>query len=195
MTKKLVIAGFVILGILLAVATTSTVYFYYKQPAPGSGKSFEKAEEPKVVTKIKRVEVPGPTKIVTIEKQVIVEKLKLPDWVKNDPNEQAIAAAEIEPYEGKTDAVALLNTKSGSGQIIVKQQKLPFIGLENHGEVGARPIAYSAQHGWEAGMHGSWRFLRVGSVHTEVFGEVKGYKEDGKITGDAIVGAQVVYRW
>ena len=102
-----------VLAFLLIVATTSAVYYWYKKPVAGSGTGYEKPPAIPVVTKIKIVEVPGPTKIVTIEKEVIVEKLKLPDWIKNNPDEQAIASAVVAPYKGKTNSVGILNTKTG----------------------------------------------------------------------------------
>jgi hypothetical protein len=166
-----------ILIFLLIVATSSALYFWYKGPVAGSGTTYEKPPEIKVVTKIKRVEVLGPTKIVTIEKQVVVEKLKLPDWFKNDANEQAIASAVIAPYKGKTNAVATLNTKSGVGQILVKQEPLPLFGFVNDREIGIRG-GVNSKGAIESTVYGKWDFVRVGPVNVGVYGDIAS-------TGDA----------
>jgi hypothetical protein len=176
-----------ILVFLLILATSSSLYYWYKKPAAGSGPEYEKPPEIKVVTKIKRVEVPGPERIVTIEKQVIVEKLKLPDWFKNNPDEQAIATAEIAPYKGKTHAVALLNTKSGVGQIIVKQEPLPLLGFVNDREIGVR-AGMNTDGQPETTVYGKWDFVRIGAVHVGVYGEAAS-------TGQAKVQIGVGYRF
>lgn len=184
-TKAKIIGG--ILIFLLLVATSSALYFWYKKPAAGSGATYEKAPPIKTVTKIKLVEVPGPTKIVTIEKQVIVEKLKLPDWFKNSPDEQAIASAEVAPYKGKTNAVALLNTQTGVGQILVKQEPLPLFGFVNDREIGVRG-GVNIKGVIESTVYGRWDFVRVGSVHVGVYG-------DASTTGDARVQVGAGYRF
>jgi hypothetical protein len=159
-----------VLSVLLLTATSSAIYFWYKKPAPGSGAEYEKPPEIKVVTKIKRVDVPGPTKIVTIEKQVIVEKLKLPDWVRDNPDEQAIASAVVAPYKGNTNAVALLNTKTGIGQMIVKQEPLPLFGFVNEKGIGGR-VGVNIKGEPEFSGYGRWTFGRVGPAHIGVYGE------------------------
>jgi hypothetical protein len=76
--------------------------------------------------------------IITVEKEVVVEKLKLPDWIKTDENKQVVATAEIVAYKGKTDAVAILDTKTGASEIVAKQVPLPLVGFENDKELGLR---------------------------------------------------------
>jgi hypothetical protein len=161
---------FGILISLLLIATSSALYFYYKKPVAGSGIGFEKPPEIKVVTKIKKVEVPGPTKIVTIEKQVIVEKLKLPDWVRDNPDEQAIASAVVAQYKGDTNAVAILNTKTGVGQMLVKQVPLPLFDFVNEKGIGVRG-GVNIKGEPEFGGYGRWTFVRVGPIYTSVYGE------------------------
>ncbi len=184
---KIVKIVMVILVLLLILATSSALYYWYKAPAAGSGQEYEKPPEIKVVTKIKKVEVPGPERIITIEKQVVVEKLKLPDWFKNDANEQAIATAEISPYKGKTNAVAVLNTKTGVGQIIAKQEPLPLFGFVNDREIGVR-AGVNTDGKPETTVYGKWDFVRVGDVHVGIYG-------DASSTGQAKVQVGVGYRF
>lgn len=176
-----------ILAFLLIAATSSALYFWWKKPAAGSGVGYEKPPEIREVIKIKKVEVPGPTKIVTIEKQVIVEKLKLPDWVRDNPDEQAIASAVVEPYKGKTNTIALLNTKTGVGQVLVKQEPLSLFGFVNEREIGIR-MGVNIKAEPETTVYAKWSFARVGSVH------IGAYADAGS-TGQAKVQVEAGFRF
>lgn len=164
----------IIIGLLSALtilALSSSVWFWYQgqkpQATPGS---YAQAPEVKEVIKIKRVEVPGPERIVTVEKQVVVERLSLPAWVRDNPAEQTIATAQIEPYRGTTSAVAILNTGTGKSQIIAKQDPLPLLGFVNEREIGVRGGA-NIKGEPETTLYGRYDFFRIGSVHVGVYGE------------------------
>ena len=163
----------IIWGVLLAFALTATasaLYFWWKPPPATNTVEYVKAPEIKTVIKIKRVEVPGPERIVTLEKTVIVEKLGLPEWLRTNADEQAIATASIEPYRGKTNAVALLNTKTGVGQIIAKQEPLPLFGFLNDRETGIRAgINIKAEP--ITSVYGKYDFARIGNVQIGVYGD------------------------
>lgn len=135
---KMIVAG--IYGLIITLAFVSAIWAWYGEhnKPPISNTVYVPVKEIKEVEKIKRVEIPGPERVVTIEKQVVVEKLKLPDWIKTDANKQVIATAEIEPFEGKTNAAAILDTKTGASEIIAKQIPLSFAAFENKKELGVR---------------------------------------------------------
>jgi hypothetical protein len=172
---------------LIVVAAGSAIYAWYKPPSIVTNTEYVKVPEIKTVTKINRVEVPGPTKIVTIEKKVVTEKLKLPDWIKSDANLQIIATAEIPPYKGTTNAVAVLDVKEGDSEIIVKQVPLPLFGFENDREVGIR-AGYGIKDATEATIYGRWTFMRVGNFHLGAYGE-------SNSQGDAKIQAELSYRF
>jgi hypothetical protein len=69
----------------------------------------------------------------------------------------------IEPYKGKTNAVALLNVKTGVGQIIAKQEPIPFLGFVNDREVGIR-AGVNIKGEPVTSIYGQYDFVRVGSV-------------------------------
>lgn len=152
-----------ILCILLLTATASAVYFWFKKPPVVTQTEYVKVPQIREVVKVKRVEVPGPERIVTLEKEVIVDRLKLPEWVKTNADEQAIATAAIEPYKGKTNAVALLNVKTGIGQIIAKQEPLPLFEFLNEREVGVR-AGINIKGEPVTSVYGQYDFVRVGSI-------------------------------
>ena len=170
--------------ILLSMASASALYFWYKKPSTITQTEYVKVPEIKEVIKIKKVEVPGPERIVTIDKEVIVERLHLPDWIKNNPDEQAIASAAIPPYRGTTNAVALLNTKTGVGQVVARQEPLPLFGFLNEREVGVRAgINIKAEP--VTSIYGQWDFVRVGSVKIGVYADAD---STGQAKGQVAVG-------
>jgi hypothetical protein len=184
MRKYLVYA----LALITLIATTSAVVAWYKlQNTPVVSRTeYVKVPEIQTVTKIKEVKVPGPTQIVTIEKEVVVEKLKLPDWIK-DENKQVIATAEIQPYAGKTNAVAIIDTKTGQSEIIAKQVPLPLFGLENDKEIGIR-AGINSMGQPETGVYARWSFFRVGHLHLGAYGEANS-------RGDAKAQVEIGYRF
>ena len=161
---------------LLLIAMSSAIYAWYteRNKPPVSQIEYVKVPEIKEVVKIKKVEVPGPERIVTVEKIKIVEKLNLPEWFSKDQDEQAIATGEVQPYEGKTNVVATLNTKTGVGGIIVKQEPLSFVGFANDKELYAK-AGYSTNAEVQVAIGAEWKFVRIGKIKVGVFGEGRAY--------------------
>ena len=170
MINKIIIG---ILIFLLLTASASAVYFWYaKNNAPTvSVVEYVPVPEIKEVIKIKRVEVPV-EKIVTIEKEVLVDKLSLPDWISKDDNKQAIATAVIPPYEGSTNVIAIIDTKSGVGEIVAKREPVSFLGFANDTEIYGK-LGYSTSREIQVSVGGRWLFARAGKIKIGVYGEGK----------------------
>jgi hypothetical protein len=181
---------------LLLLATISATYFWYKErnKPPVSKTEYIVQEKIKVVEKIKKVEVPGPERIVTIEKKVVIEKLKLPEWFSQNEDEQAIASAVVSAYEGKTNIVSTLNTKTGVGQIIAKQEPLSFMGFANDKELYLKG-GYTTQREIEITGGGRWLFGRVGGIKVGGYAEVRGQfaTNENNTTGQASAGIVLTY--
>lgn len=186
-TTKILISVLAVAGILAAASSAYNWYAPQFQPAT-SRTEYVRVPEIRTVTKIKKVYVPGSKEIVTFEKEKIVEKLKLPNWVAADADEQVIATAEIPPYEGTTNAVALLNTRTGVGNIIAKQQPISLFAFENKKEIGVRAGYTTDQFKQLITAFGRWQFFRVGNMHLGVYGE-------GNSSGEAIGQVEVNYRF
>lgn len=172
---------------LIAIVAATVAWYRAQNQKPVSTVEYIKVPQIKTVTKIKEVKVPGPTQIVTVEKQVVVEKLKLPDWIKTDENKQVIATAEIQPYKGKTNAVAVLDTNTGASEIVAKQVPLPLFDFENEKEIGLR-AGINLKGATETGIYGRWSFLRVGNMHLGAYGEAN-------TSGDAKAQVEIGYRF
>jgi hypothetical protein len=186
-----------VIGALLLLALMSVSYAWYKEKTkpPVSSVEYIKVPEIKEVIKIKRVEVPI-EKIVTIEKQVLVEKLKLPDWFKADTNKQAIATAVIEPYEGRSNTIAVIDTSTGVGEIIVKQEDLPFAGFANEKQIYGK-VGYSTNSETQITIGADWRFARIGKIKVGVFGEGRAAFTHGEVGNrypvEAVAGVILTY--
>lgn len=188
--KIKIIIGLIIT--LLSIGCISAIYAWYQErnKPPISKTEYIKVPEIKVVKEIQKIAIPGPEKIITIEKKVIEEKIKLPDWFKTDTNKQAIATAVISPYEGKTNTIAVLDTKTGIGEIVVKQEPLSFMGFVNDKELYFK-AGYNTKRSTEIGIGGRWLFLRVGNFklggYAEGISEFNATSIDGRASAGLII--------
>jgi hypothetical protein len=193
---KIKIIGGIILALLL-LALSSAIYAWYveKNKPPISKVEYIKVPEIKEVIKIKRVEVPI-EKIVTIEKQVLIEKIKMPEWFRTDTNKQAIATAVIPAYEGNTNAVAVVDTQTGAGEIVVKQEELSLVGFTNDKGLYAK-AGYSTNSETQITIGAEWKFIRLGKIKVGAFGEGRaafGNKETGdRHPVEAVAGVLLTY--
>lgn len=174
---------------IVIVAVVSAVYSWYKPPKLVTQAQYVEVPKERVVTRIKTVTVPGPERVVTIEKEKVVTKLGLPDWVKNDENKQVIANGDLpcdDTISGHS-VVAVLDTKTGEGQILAKSKPLPFMSLISEREVGVR-YGISTQAPTEIDVYARWDFARLGAMRIGAYGEANS-------TAEAKVMLQVGYRW
>ena len=183
-------AVLIVLCCVLAIACASLAYFHFKTPVAVNAEVYTPAPEIKEVVKIKRVNVPGPKEIVTIEKEKVVERLHLGDDIGKNPDKQIIATAVIPPHEGDTNAVAVMDTRTGEGSISVKQEDPPLFAFVNKKAVGGR-YGYVADNNGakqQVDFYAHWTIARVWRVHVGIYGEVNS-KPEGKTAVD------ISYRW
>lgn len=176
--------------LLLFVALFSATYAWYKERNKPIQSKIEYVDVVKVkeVVKLKKVEVPGPEKIVTIEKKVLVEKVKMPDWFSQNQDEQAIASAVIPSYEGNTNAIATINTRTGVGNIVSNQEPLSFVGFIHESEAYIK-AGYNTGAQIETSVGVQWKFARIGKIKIGVFGEGRGRFQSQSEKGDGNVEA------
>ena len=180
-----------VLAFLVLLAVSSAVYIWYKTGKnPINTSTYMVA--PEIKFKYKTIKVPV-KEIVTIEKQTIVEKLKLPDWIRNDTDEQAISTAVIPAYKGTTNAVALLNTKTGVSQIVAKQEPLSLFGFVNEKTIGIRP-GIDSKGAMLTTVYGQWDFVRVGNANIGVYSDINFGSNVGQ-NGDAKIQVNIGYKF
>ena len=135
MKTKIIIGALIIMGILAGVAALKGWY----AELPKLMTQWVTVPEIQTTTKIPKVKL-AVKEIVTISKKEVSKKLKLPAAVAKDETKQITATAEIPPYEGKTNAAALITIVDGIGkmEILAEQQPLPLFALENKKVIGGR---------------------------------------------------------
>ncbi|PKN36614.1 MAG: hypothetical protein CVU62_13935 [Deltaproteobacteria bacterium HGW-Deltaproteobacteria-2] len=167
-TMKLIVAGIFIVA-LLAVASAFHSWFADKPTISQS--EYAPAKEIKKAIKIEHKKITVHAPIDVLDKDEAVKKLKINDPVKSDKNKQITTTAEIQPYDGKTSVISVLDTSTGMSEIIAKQEPLSFFGFENKKELGVR-VGYSTdEFEMRSTVFGRWQFLRVGNFHLGVYGE------------------------
>jgi hypothetical protein len=168
LNNKLVI----VLIIVAAVAVSSAAWnWYHPQVKTLTRTEYQTVEKEKIVEKIKTVTIPGPERIVTIEKIKIVEKLVLPPSIADDPNKVITGNADIGPSEGGTSVVSVLDVVTGETEIIAKEKPVSLFGFPSNIEAGVR-YGLSTQDLQQAVVNAKWDFLRVGSFYVGIYGEI-----------------------
>ncbi len=183
------IKNYVLCGVCLLLVIAAAVAWYSRPPVVTT-EQYAPLPPIRETVKIKRVNVPGPKEIVTVEKQIVVEKLQLPETISRDANKQVIATGVVDPYEGKTNVVAVMDTAQGTSEIIAKQQPLPLLAFKNQKELGIRGgiAADKDGAGYRGDVYGRWTFLRVGGIYAAIYGEMSS-RPEGKAMLD------MSYRW
>ena len=188
MKSKIITYGVVI---VLAVALVSALNAWYSEKyKPVISKvEYVNVPEIKVVTKIKKVEVPMQVDhIVTIQKDVLIKKVNgLPTWFAGNADEQATATADLPETKAGYEVIGTMNTKTGQGNIIAKEKQRSLLGFPNEKEIGMR-AGYNVKALPQVSVFGRWSFLRVGNIHLSAYGE-------GNSEGNATAQLELGYRF
>lgn len=165
-------AGIMLLIIVLAATAGAYVYSRVRPADIRALPVFNEAAQIKEVVNIKRVSIPGPKEIQVIEKEKIVEKIALPEWVKKDANQQIISTGTVEPdrNRGNVEAVATLNTQTGESTMFMRQKDRKWLGLPNEAEIG---IGYGIDSKGQVGatVYARYDIARIGGVVIHAYAE------------------------
>lgn len=176
---------FIAIGVAEAVLVAAMLFAWYKPPREITRTEYVKVPEIRETVKIKRVEVPV-EKIITLEKTVVVEKLKLPEWIAKDAAKQVVSTADFPPTNGGYSAACLVDTTTGEGQIVAKEKRPPFFEFLNEKEIGAM-VGLSTARARDIRGYGQWTPGRIGIVHGAM------YVEGG--SDSSIIGGKIFVRW
>ncbi len=175
MSKNIIIAA---LGCALCLAIGLYAYHWYHPatPAPlqqwGDAKPIPGTEKAKTVVKPMK-------QIQTLDKQEVGPALKLPESLTNDPETEVIATGRAPAYEGNTNIVATVNTRTGEGSIQLKQEPVPFFGFPNEREVGIAGYYSADLQGVKpvGAVDAAWTPVRIGNIRIQVRGEINSRPE------------------
>jgi hypothetical protein len=124
----------------LAVAC-AIAYLRYAKPTPPAydptPQPVVTAKEPKVVTQhvTKIITVPGPERIVYLDRQEAAEAVKMPELAISPDN--VLAITTIPPHTGPTTAISML-TPTGEGRILYRQEPQKFFQVKKEFRMTAR---------------------------------------------------------
>ena len=189
---------FGLLFIVGALVGASALHSWFSDKPTVSQREYIPAKEIKKAEKIKHKKITVKSQIDVLDKDEAVEKLKINDPVKSDKNKEITATAEIQTYHGKTNVISVLDTKTGTSEIIAKQVPLSLFGFENKKEIGVR-VGYSTDE-WEtrSTVFGRWSFARIGNVHLGIYGEANSRGEangEANSRGEGVVQLELTYRF
>lgn len=154
---------------LMAGAFGSIIYSHFKPKAPVA-QGFSPAPEIPEAAAIPKVVI-VPQKIHVYQKEEAVKKLALPEPIKSAPTLQISSSAIVEPNEGKTEVVGVINTTTGDTDMYVKPLSPPFFEFVNEKEVGI--WAGMSSEGRDFMLDARWTFMRVWKLRFAVKGEIE----------------------
>lgn len=119
-------------------------------------------------------------------------KLKLPDEVVRNPDQQVIAATQVKGSDRPQTITTTINTATGESQSFVKQDPLPWFAVETHGE--AR-ISYGYKISRGDSLPKPVVRLGVGYDVVRIKALTAGITSTVDSDGAAFVGVGAAYRW
>jgi hypothetical protein len=157
------------LALVAVIALCSMVWnWYHPKTNTITTTEYRTVPEERIVTKIKRVIVPGPERVVTIEKEAITDKT----GVTIPQGKEAVANADIEPSEGGTSVIAVLDMETGETNIVAKEKELSLFGFPSDIEAMLRYGTSTQGIGQQAEIAVRYQFLRVGKFKLGAYGEL-----------------------
>jgi hypothetical protein len=191
------------LGIVLVMSAAAYLLVEDMHKAPSAPQTqFAPAPQIKEVQSVKTITIPGPTRIVTIDKPVVVHDLKLPDAIAADPDKQTTATAQVENADkSKVDAISVMDTKTGVTEIETKTEARPWFSFECEKEIGIG--GGIGLRGISGSIYGQISFMRTGNVHYALYGEADSpsfmgtpvLNQSTAAQGDAKLQLRIFYRW
>lgn len=149
------------------------------------------AQPPKEVVKwrVKTVEVPGPARLVVLNKAELATALKMPELASLDNGTHVLSAVSVPRSAGSTTAVTTLSP-DGHAQTILRQEPTPFFELKREFQLSGRWLLTGVNQ-IEAEVVA--RPLRIGPVELEAGAGVEVRRENSTMGFRSYVGA--VYKF
>jgi hypothetical protein len=161
------------LYLIFIIAVGSAVWSWYN-PKIISTPEYIKVNVPVPYKVISKVTVTV-TKVVVMEKQVVVTKEVWPDWFTKDENKQLTAIGDVPPYKGVTRIASIIDTKSGETQLVQNRLPMSLFSFENEKRIGVR--YGKTDKGTDLNFYADWTFFRVGNIYVAGYAEAgNGYK-------------------
>lgn len=177
---------YLLTALLVVSAILYMRYAPSRQPPPQEPGPVVEAPMPKtiekVIEKIRVVKVPGPERIVYLDKKEVATRLEMPELHRIPDN--VLSVGKVAPSEGEVTVVSTLSPE-GEGKILLRQEPRKFFQLQK--EFGVR-----AGIGTDTRVLGEVyaRPLRIGDITVEV----RGFVDQSNLHGTDY-GAVIMADW
>lgn len=178
---------------VLVIALIASGYLYFTKTVPAA-KPTEFSAPANVAPEVRRAEtvLVTPTKPIKVYAAGVKAKLKLPPEVEADKNKSVIAASRVSSSDNPQTVTTVLDTETGESKTYVKEEPLPWLAVDTHGEAG---IYYGLKNGKQAvRLELRQNLLQVKAVRLQAVGSLDQYTT-GTISPDNFVGLGLAYRW
>lgn len=139
---------------------------------------------PKVIERVKTVTLPGPERIVYLDKPSLSAILKMPEISFSD-SANPVAVTEVAPHTGKTTVVAMLDN-TGKTSLLTRQEPTKFLEFRRQIEIRGRYL-FTGTNLMEADLVA--KPLRIGPVEVEGGAGLEVRREDSSLGFRTFVGA------
>lgn len=181
------------IGAALALLIVGGVYLYLNRPAPTAAPTAVAvpASVAPEVKKAPRVSVTLPVPVKAYAPG-IKGTLKLPESIVSDENQHVTTAARVRSSDRPQTVTTVLDATTGESRAYVKEEALPWLALDTHGEAG---IYAGLKNGERAArLEVRQGLFQVKAVH---FGAVASLDQplSGPIKTDSFIGVGAWVRW
>lgn len=119
-------------------------------------------------------------------------KLKLPELVVENPDYHLVAASRVKSSDHPTTVSTVVNSETGKVETYVKEEPLPWLAFDPHGEAG---IYVGVKNGQQAArLEVRQGIVQIKAVHLGAIASID-QPLSGPIKADYFAGVGAWYRW
>lgn len=180
-----------LIGGITVILVTAWLLLWYLRTEPSSTVAVPAAVAPEIKRE-KPVDIPIKTRTVKAYSAASKIKLGLPSEVLSDDNLRVIQSSRISADEHPQTVTTVLDTETGKSKTYVKQEPLPWLAIDSHGEVG---MYYGVKAGAST-VRAEIRqnLIQVKSVRIQAIASID-QPINGPVRADGFIGFGAVYRW
>lgn len=178
-------------GITLLGAGGVYLYLHREPPTAAPTAPAVPAAVAPEVKKAQRVSVTLPVPVKAYAPG-IKGTLKLPDSIVADQNQHVIAAARVRSSDRPQTVTTVLDAATGESRAYVKEEALPWLALDPHGEAGIYAGLKNGER--TARLEVRQGLVQIKAVHLGAIASLD-QPLSGQIKSDHFVGVGAWYRW
>ncbi len=177
--------------VLVVIAAIGYAVWLFKQPRTNTAEAAQVVTAP-VVAKVPTVQTPVKGGAVRTLKPAAKAKLKLPEPVIQNDDQQVTSAAVVAPSERKTTVTSVIDTKTGETTVFTKPEPYPWLAVESRGEARL-DYGYKITRGEPvprpvSRLSVTHNFIQVKALHVGVNAALDS-------DGSTFIGIGLSYRW